>query len=110
MKKIFLLIFYSVIITSYIYPQDSERQQSALKNNFYRQLLQGAKQITPNQQSYDVTYYSINLTPDPNTELLSGKVEIILQATTVGLDHIELNFWDGMIIDSLYLTENNPKC
>jgi hypothetical protein len=101
-----MVLFFPILLIAQIHENDrnTEKQQAAQKSEFYRTLLLGTQQITPNQEDYDVKYYGLDLTPDPQTALLEGKTEIIVQVTGQNLDHIEFNFWDGMTINDIYLT------
>jgi len=59
------------------------------------------KQETTNQQAFDVHYYGLDLLPDPFTHTLTGSVEIRADVTGELLDHVELNFWDGMTVKNI---------
>jgi aminopeptidase N len=61
------------------------------------------QQVTENQEDFDISYYSLNLTPNTFTSTLIGTVEIMGTVVSASLEHIELNFWDGMNITSLHL-------
>jgi len=63
-------------------------------------------QITANQEEYDITYYSLDLKPNPVTLILSGGVEVVGEVIGANLDHIELNFWTGMNIIDIHMTAN----
>ncbi|MCK5146264.1 T9SS type A sorting domain-containing protein [bacterium] len=56
---------------------------------------------TPNQAAYDVSYYHIDLRPDPQTSTLHGRVRVVGRALQASLNHIELDFWSGMQIASI---------
>ena len=71
----------------------------------YRKMIQNETKITLNQEMYDVKYYSLDLKPDPTTKILTGSVEILFEVLSPSLDSIELNFWDGMIVSDIYLSE-----
>jgi len=77
-----------------------------MKSDFYRQLILNSKQVTPNQNNYDVRYYSLDLIPDPQTAHLSGETEIIIRITSPSLEQVELNFWDGMTIQDIFFTSS----
>jgi len=57
---------------------------------------------TANQEDYDVTYYSLDLTPDSKTSILYGIVEVVAEVTAPTLDRVELNFWQGMAITNIH--------
>ena len=54
-------------------PQIDKVQQTKFieeKAKHYQKLYTAEQQITTNQSDYDVTYYSLDLTPDPTTSIL----------------------------------------
>jgi len=75
------------------------------KAKHYRQIMFCEQQKTANQGDYDVIYYSLNLTPDPTTSLLTGSVEIVGKVIKSGFDHVELNLWGGMTITDVHRSE-----
>jgi aminopeptidase N len=68
----------------------------------YKQMLLCEQQKSTNQESFDINYYRIELLPDPVTQILTGRIEIIAEVTSAGIQHIDLNFWDGMIISKVH--------
>ena len=60
---------------------------------------------TSNQEQYDIKYYFLDLTPDPATSILTGKVQIVGEVVTSLLNLVELNFIDNMEITDIYLTD-----
>ena len=70
----------------------------------YKKMIANEQSITPNQEMYDVKYYSINLIPNPTTEMLKGTIEIVAEVLSLSLDSMEFNFWEGMTITDLYLS------
>jgi len=75
-----------------------------MKSEKYRLIQLSEKHKTANQNNYDATYYSLNLTPDPSTAVLNGIVEVVGEVIAANLDHVELNFWDGMTITDIYIS------
>jgi len=61
--------------------------------------------MTSIQEMFDVTYYSIEIKPDPDAKILKGTVEIEADVLSTSLDSIELNFWDSMIITDIHLSD-----
>ena len=59
---------------------------------------------TANQGDYDIKYYSLDLIPDPATEILTGKVEIVGEVLVSTLDHVELNLIGNMNVTDVYLS------
>ena len=78
----------------------------AQKTKHYEQMMQCEQQKTANQEDYDVTYYGLDLTPDPTTSVLEGIAEIVGEVTGPTLDHIELNFWDGYAITDIHQSDS----
>ncbi|MGB5894450.1 MAG: M1 family metallopeptidase, partial [Ignavibacteriaceae bacterium] len=72
--------------------------------NRLQQLMQCEGEITENQEDFDITYYSLDLTPDPVTSTLTSIVEIVGEVLSPTLDYVELNFWDGMNITDLHMS------
>jgi len=101
-----------LIFTSFAQkPQIDKVQQTKFieqKANYYQKLYTTEQQITTNQDDYDVIYYSLDLTPDPTTSILSGQVEIIAEVLSTSLDRMELNFWDGMMISEI-ISSDSPE-
>jgi len=101
----FIFVIFSVFTSSAQKPQIDQVQQTKFleqKAKHYQQLYSIEQEITANQQDYDVTYYSLHLTPDPATSILSGQVEVVAEVLGATLDQMELNFWDGMTITDIH--------
>jgi aminopeptidase N len=108
--KILVTFLCLSVITIQGYAQKSLIEKFALKElHSYKQLIYAEKATTANQKMYDVKYYSLDLTPDPSTEILSGRVQIICEVVSTSLDSIELNFWDGMMITDIHLSDLPDK-
>lgn len=67
------------------------------------------QQKTANQEDYDVIYYSLDLAPDPAASVLTGTVEIAGEVVASGLDHVDLNFWSGMVITDVHRTDSPER-
>jgi len=105
LKLILLLLSYSALSAQS--PQidvSFKKDMIKKKAELYRLMKLNDQQITANQNDYDVKYYSLNLTPDLSTFILSGEVEVVGEVIAPTLDRVELNFWDGMSISSLHPT------
>jgi len=86
----------------------SFRQELArAKEKRVRQLLSLRKQTITAERAWDVIYYSLNLTPDPETEILYGEVEIAGIVGAASLNKIGLSCWSGLNIVSI-TPANNP--
>jgi aminopeptidase N len=105
----FLFVIFSIFTSSAQKPKiDMAIQKEFLqqKAKHYQQLYSVEQQKTANQDDYDVRYYSLDLTPDPTTSILSGQVEVVAEVISPSLDHVELNFWDGMTITDIHRTDS----
>jgi len=109
-KKCFIIsLLFLFIIPSYA--QIPESGQDVLKNiagkelRIYKKMKSSEYTMTSIQEMFDVTYYSIDIKPDPGTQILTGTVEIVCDVLSTSLDSIELNFWDGMIITDIHLSD-----
>jgi len=78
------------------------------KTRYYKRMMLCEQQKTANQEDYDVKYYALDLTPDPTTSILSGAVQVVGEVVSPTLDHVELNFWDGMSITDVHCP-NSPN-
>ena len=78
---------------------------SEKKSEQVQRLLLSEQEITPNQANFDIKYYALDLIPNPTTSILIGTVKVVGEVLSTSLDHIELNFWDDMIITDLYSTK-----
>ena len=102
----FLLFFYST--TNAQLPKidiSFRKNMLSQKAKHYQQMQLCELQKTTNQNNYDVTYYSLDLTPDPTTSHLTGIVEIVAKVTASTLNRVELNFWQGLSITDIHLSE-----
>jgi len=106
LKIILFLISISNISFSQVSNQNINYRNEFFRNEIIRlqQLMQSEGQITENQEDFDITYYSLDLTPDPVTSTLTGIVEIVGEVVSPTLDYVELNFWDGMNITDLHMS------
>ncbi|OQX95675.1 hypothetical protein B6I21_04160 [candidate division KSB1 bacterium 4572_119] len=112
LKKYFIfltlfLLTYSAFAQLPKFNMQSQREKMIEQKNIHiKKMLQSESEKTQNQEEYDVKYYSLDLIPDPTTEILTGKVQIVGAVLSSGLNYVELNFINNMTIDGLYLTEN----
>ena len=104
--SLFFLFFIVTISSGQIPKIDVTFRENmiAQKANHYQQMMLCEKMKTANQEDYDAIYYSLDLTPDPATSILSGIVEVVGEVTATTLDHVELNFWNGMTITDIHLS------
>jgi len=71
------------------------------KERFNNQLQLLTKSPTQNQEDFDIHFYTLNLGLWPVTELLKGAVVIEGESLINGLDHIEIDLFSNMVIDSI---------
>ena len=57
--------------------------------------------VLPEQYYYDVKYYDISLTVNPDTESIEGYTQITGEILEDGTGQIVLNFYDNMVVDSI---------
>ena len=102
-----LLLSYSTSVAQ-LPKKDVELRENMIlrKAQHYQQMKMVEQQITSNQQDYDVIYYSLDLTPDPETAHLTGIVDVAGKVTALTLNRVELNFWDGMSITNIYHSDS----
>ncbi|MBN1155172.1 hypothetical protein JXB12_09675 [candidate division KSB1 bacterium] len=104
---ILLLIFISSAKAQFPTVDISHREQEIkLKEAKAKLWLASENQATENQQLFDVKYYSLDLVPDPVSRVLTGQVQIDMISLSDQLDRIELNFYSGMKIERIYLTDH----
>ncbi|RMF60285.1 MAG: hypothetical protein D6748_04475, partial [Calditrichaeota bacterium] len=72
------------------------------KQRFQQQLPLLHKVTTPNQNQFDITSYRLNLDLYPTTEILYGEVTISGFSRVNGLDHLEIDLFDNMSVDSVF--------
>jgi len=107
-----LIILLSLLVTQITYPQlqtvdPSLRQKFInIKSELYQQIMLAESQITANQEEYNITYYSLDLRPNPETLILTGSVEVVGEVVSSNLDYIELNFWTGMNPIDIHMADN----
>jgi len=110
--KFTFIIFVLLLISEYTYSQlptiDPSFRDILIygKNDYFQKMIYKTNQKTTNQEEFDISYYFLDLIPDPETSVLSGTVEIVAKVTGIDLDHIELDFWSGMNILDIHMTYN----
>ena len=103
----FLFLFYGCLQAQVpVLDPGFKKRMIEQKAKHYRQMMFCEQQKTANQGDYDVIYYSLNLSPDPTNSVLTGTVEIVGNVIGPDLDHVELNFWGGMTITDVHLTDD----
>ncbi len=56
------------------------------------------KAKTANMELYDVTFYDLDLELNPTSEILSGTVTVLAEVLDTGLNSLELNLLDNMVV------------
>ena len=85
--------------------QDMRSRFYKQKAERHKQIILSEDQITASQEDFDVTYYSLDLVPNPTTEILTGSVQIVAEVLSSSLDQIDLNFWSSMTITDIHLSQ-----
>ncbi|NOX17639.1 MAG: M1 family metallopeptidase [Chlorobi bacterium] len=67
------------------------------------------KYYAPNQKKIDVLHYSIHIDLHPKEKIILGKTGISFRVTDPTLSAIDLNFYDNMIVDSLFMNGSKVK-
>ena len=75
--------------------RESEQSDFVYKNHVLK------KAPTPNQRLFDITSYQLNLDLYPDQFLLEGAVTIDGKCLGNGLDHIEIDFYQVLTVDSI---------
>ena len=60
-----------------------------------------ATPATANQQSYDVHYYDLDLTPNPTTKVLTGTVRMKASVVAGPLTTVDLDFYSNLTVDAV---------
>jgi aminopeptidase N len=82
--------------------QDVAPYLSYYKSRGYTRALARARAMTANQEAFDVHYYSLDLSPDPVTEVLTGTVSMTASVTMGPLATLELDLEAGsMTVDAV---------
>jgi hypothetical protein len=82
--------------------QDVAPYLSYYKSRAYTRALARARAMTANQEAFDVHYYSLDLYPDPVTEVLTGTVSMTASVTAGPIATLDLDYETGsMIVDAV---------
>lgn len=106
---LFLFLFLVYNISNAQHPEIAQNFQKKLipqKATKYQQLQLCEQQMTSNQKNFDVKYYSLDLTLYPSTSNLKGVVKVVGEIVASTLDYVELNFWDGMSISDVHISDS----
>ncbi|MBN1465397.1 hypothetical protein JXA02_06530, partial [candidate division KSB1 bacterium] len=104
MKYIALLLMLTMTIFA-----DEQRMSKApiiaeakAKQALVERLQEANFQLTENQMLYDVLFYGLDLFPDVASQTLFGDVSMRAIAGATGLEAVDLDFLDDMIVDSVF--------
>ena len=108
---IFLFFIICEIVYSQLQPVNPAFREKliAQRTDIYERMIQVETRTTANQEKYDITYYSLHLRPNPESSVLSGEVEVVAVVNAENLDNIELNFWAGMNILDIHMSNDPGK-
>ncbi|MBT8387719.1 MAG: M1 family metallopeptidase, partial [Ignavibacteria bacterium] len=102
-----IILIFILGLTSLLAQQDFRQKENRKliqqfeKERFNNQLQLLTKSPTQNQEDFDIHFYTLNLGLWPVTELLNGAVVIEGESLINGLDHIEIDLFSNMVIDSI---------
>ena len=112
MRLLFKIVILGIVV---IFSQNINAQISKIDYSLHQKLSEKKEQqirnyknseLNPskNQEDYDIKYYSLNFVFDTSTEITTAVVEVKGEVITSSLQQLELNFWTGMDITSIYLS------
>jgi len=99
-NKIIILLLFTVPLFAQPTKARQELRESE-RSQFNFQKFAFITAPTPNQRLFDVTSYELNLDLDPDKYLLRGAVTITGKSITTDLDHIEIDFYHVLSVDSI---------
>jgi len=106
--------FLAILLTTSIFSQDykqlkEDREKFRLseKEKFKSHDLISKYPITPNQQNIDITSYVLNLSIYPNNHMLEGSVVVSGKSLIDALDHVEIDLYEHMTVDSVLQNGNS---
>ena len=105
-----ILILLEVCLVSQfclLYPQNWLGEHVERKIRMYKLLKECEQQKTQNQDQFDVSYYGINVSINPETRAIIGSVKIIAVSLDDSLAVLELNFSNDMSVDSILSGDAN---
>ena len=86
-------------------PSDMHRTMGEMKasalDRSRRAQAAGALLPQADQTNYDVKWYDISIRVNDTTEVLYGTVTFVAEATVDGVEDIAIDFYSGMVIDSI---------
>ncbi|MFH2035526.1 MAG: M1 family aminopeptidase, partial [Candidatus Zixiibacteriota bacterium] len=78
------------------------KQKAEMADRYLRYFELNKSNSKYDQTEYDVTYYDIAIIVNEISETVAGQVKIEARSLIDGLDTIEVDFFDNMVIDSIY--------
>ena len=108
------ILLYLLIIVNIIQAQEPKidlsfrYENSKQKQKHYQLLKKCMDEVTENQTKYDVKYYSLDLDIISNSKFqkIIGTTKIIGKVTGESINYVELNFWNGMTINNIYIDDS----
>lgn len=76
--------------------------KAAATDRYMKRLAESRTAAKYNQTDYDVTYYNIDMNIDIFAGYVIGAIGMNTRAQVDGLDSLEVDFMDGMTVDSVY--------
>jgi len=110
-RSILLLLAISSFLSAQIPKIDlSFREEKSKREEIrYRTLAKVSDEVTDNQQLFDIKYYSLDLVINVRYSKIIGNTKVMGEVLSEPMSKVELNFWQGLEIDSIYLSQNNQK-
>jgi aminopeptidase N len=82
-------------------PGDISRQVAEAKARFFAKMEVMESQPTPNQDTYDVTYYHLDLSISPASQTVSGTVRVEADVIAGPISTVDLDLYTNMTVDSV---------
>lgn len=102
MKKLFLTLFYLSFISSIF------AQKSFKNNEVDKEHQKKIGEMTPLRSCFDVTFYDLEIEPNPKKKTIRGKVQIDFEILEES-QFIQLELYEDLEIDSIILLNQEEK-
>ena len=102
---VFLAIMSVVPLFSQEYFEKFIRNEAQKNNDFLWKLQLAEAQVSPNQEMFDVHFYSLDIEVFPEIKNIRGKAMICAHALS-DLERMELNFYSSNEVHGVYLVEH----
>jgi aminopeptidase N len=110
MRRVILLAVILCISFSALGFSDQPTTSARTIPTFYKQeqtqvenWLTKSSRVSPLQEAIDIQYYGLDLVPNMDQSLLTGKVTIRAICLVPSLDSLEFHFWGKMVVHKVYM-------